>query len=320
MENVIQFPPPVAAGMEPLTVAQAIDLYLRRYQGADPSRPQRLKEWTPLIGSIPMQDLTRQQLTQAFRIIESKPAKSFQGKDIDGNPIYRSSGPRSPATANKYLVALMALYRWADEECMLPDHFTPPTKNVKKRTEDPGRVRYLNDRERTDLLAACKKSRWDRLFLLVLLTLTTGARKSEVLNLQWRDVDLQHRTATLNKTKNGTRRNLILSDPVIEELQRFSPKNQMDSTLCVFPSRLRPSQPMDFRVHWEHAIKEAKIRDFHFHDLRHSFASYFAQAGASTVEIATALGHKSLSMTQRYAHMSSEAQHRRSTSVFEGKL
>ena len=75
-------------------------------------------------------------------------------------------------------------------------------------------------------------------------------------------------------------------------------------TQLLFPSRLNAQKPIDLRAPWEIALKQAEIDDFRFHDLRHSAASYLAMNGASLAEIAEVLGHKTLQMVMRYAHLS----------------
>ena len=74
----------------------------------------------------------------------------------------------------------------------------------------------------------------------------------------------------------------------------------------VFPSPNNPTQSINIRTAWETAIKRAKIENFRFHDLRHSTASYLAMNGASLLEIAEILGHKTLQMVKRYSHLSEE--------------
>ncbi len=80
---------------------------------------------------------------------------------------------------------------------------------------------------------------------------------------------------------------------------------RLDTDL-LFPSRRHPTKPLSVQEIWKTAIKRAKIEDFRFHDLRHSAASYLAMNGASLAEIADVLGHKTLQMVKRYAHLSEQ--------------
>ena len=133
----------------------------------------------------------------------------------------------------------------------------------------------------------------------MLLAITTGARKGELTKLRWNDIDFDRRTAYVATTKNGQPKVLPLTDSVIRELQLFDSK---DSSL-IFASKVKEDVPYCFTKPWKKALEDVDIKDFRFHDLRHSCASYLAQSGASLLEIADVLGHKQISVTKRYAHL-----------------
>jgi integrase len=109
--------------------------------------------------------------------------------------------------------------------------------------------------------------------------------------------------ATLHETKNGEHRVLPLAGPAPDLLRERSRVRRIDTDL-VFPGRLHPNKPVDLRTPFETALKVARTEDFHWHDLRHTAASYLAMNGASLAEIAEVLGHKTLAMVKRYAHLS----------------
>jgi len=157
----------------------------------------------------------------------------------------------------------------------------------------------LSEAERTPLFSSCRASHWDKLYLIVLLAITTGARKGELTKLRWNDIDFERRTAYVSTTKNGQPKVLPLTDSVIRELQVF---NKNDSHL-IFESKVKRDVAYCFTKPWKKALEDAEIKDFRFHDLRHSCASYLAQSGASLLEIADVLGHKQISVTKRYAHL-----------------
>ena len=90
-----------------------------------------------------------------------------------------------------------------------------------------------------------------------------------------------------------------MTDSVIKELQLF---NKNDSSL-IFESKVKEKVAYCFTKPWKRALEDAEIKDFRFHDLRHSCASYLAQSGASLLEIADVLGHKQIGVTKRYAHL-----------------
>jgi len=178
-----------------------------------------------------------------------------------------------------------------------------PMRKVKNPIEARGRVRFLDDNERAKLLAACKDSRNNRLYICVVLALATGMRQNELMSLKWTDVDLKNGVAILHETKNGERRRVPLSGLALELLRDYAKVRRIDTPL-LFPSKTKPLQPFELKSSFNNALRKARIDNFHWHDLRHCTASYLAMNGASLAEIAEVLGHKTLSMVKRYAHLS----------------
>ena len=133
------------------------------------------------------------------------------------------------------------------------------------------------------------------------MALTTGARKSELMNLRWSDVDFERGTAYLAKTKNGDSRNLVIPSVTLDKLK---PIREIGA-VYLFPDA-SGTQPFYFRKQWLRAVDEAGIEDFKFHDLRHSAASYLLEAGHSLPKIGEILGHRSQQSTKRYAHGNDE--------------
>jgi len=160
----------------------------------------------------------------------------------------------------------------------------------------------MSDEERQRLLAACQESRNPYLYTVTVLALATGARRGELLGLHWADVNLIQGQLAFWDTKNGEIRAVPLSGFALEVLRQHAKVRRLGVQL-VFPD---PSgiRPYRIRDAFENAVKRAGIADFHFHDLRHSAASYLAMSGASLAEIAAVLGHKTLAMVKRYAHLS----------------
>ena len=303
------------------TLAEIAEAYLDAYQGRDGSRYHRIKAWSRLLGDKVLMEITPDDIDDAMRALASEPAKVYSGRDADDNPIFKKkSGQRSGATLNRYQVALAALFTWAKRQRLIPRGLESPTRHVEKNAETRGRVRYLSNDERDRLLAACIESTWTRLYVFVLMALTTGARRGELLGLRWCDVDTDRAEAELHDTKNGDRRVLVLLPQVIAELARFAPKDAATSQALVFRSRLRPSQPYSTAKVFNEAVAAAEIKNFRFHDCRHCTASYMAQSGASLLEIADTLGHRQLRMVQRYAHLNTDSRRRLMTRVFEGRV
>jgi integrase len=208
---------------------------------------------------------------------------------------------RAPATVNRHLAALSKAFTNASREWnWIQDN---PLRRVTKETEPPGRVRYLSERERAALMAACQKSELPELYLIVLLALTTAMRRGELLGLRWPDVDLERRLIVLNKTKNRERRSVPIVPDVTALLREHAKVRRLDSDLLFAGNEGRS---VDIDSAWYAALSAAKIKDFRFHDLRHTAASYLAMSGASVPELAAVLGHKTLAMVKRYAHLSDQ--------------
>ena len=205
-----------------------------------------------------------------------------------------------PATVNRYLAFLSHAFSVAITEWEWLS--ANPLQRVKRFPEPRGRVRFLSDVERQRLLEACAASAQPLLVPVVVLALSTGARKMELLGLTWHDVDLRRGQLMLAETKNRERRAVPLTGRALAMMQELARVRRIDTALC-FPRR-DSRRPIDLRYAWTQALAAAQIEDCRFHDLRHSAASYLAMNGASLVDIAEVLGHKTLQMVKRYAHLS----------------
>jgi integrase len=210
---------------------------------------------------------------------------------------------RSPATVNRFFALLRHAFskgqewRWCESN--------PVPKALK---EPRGRDRFLDDEERQQLLLASKASSNKYLYPAVLLALTTGARRSELMSLVWGQVDFKKKRITLHETKSGKKRSLFLADVSLAELANLKTAGACKTDL-IFPSRNNPKKPVDLSSVFSSALKEAGIAEFRWHDLRHTFASYLARHGASLAEIAEAMGHETLAMVKRYAHLTDSHTH-----------
>lgn len=271
------------------TLAELIDRYLSERKARNTIVPKEIKAhliwWKNAIGPYTLSDITKSLVIEQRAKLLSEPRSN--------------STLRSNATANRYMATLSHAFSIAVNEWeWLHDH---PLRKVAKLPEPRGRVRFLSDTERQTLLTCCKRN--ESLYLLVVLALSTGARHGELINLRWRDVDFQRRVITLHHTKNKERRLLPMAHHALELMEGFGKVRNFASDL-VFPSPGNPKKTWSSRPTWEVAVKAAKLADFRFHDLRHSAASYLAMNGATLVEIAEVLGHKTLSMVKRYSHLS----------------
>ena len=265
------------------TLVEALDRYLRDdlpslSSSEQRNRTRQLAWWRAALGPYMLNDLT--------------PALIGENRDKLGAP--NDSGKRrAPATVVRYLAALSHVLSRAVEWGWIRDN---PAKAVTRPREPRGRVRYLTDEEREALLAACAASDLAMLHPMVVLALATGARRGELLSLRWPDVDLERGRVVFHHTKNGDRRSAPLTGVPRAVLAEWGKVRQLDD------DRVFPRASFPHRI-WDRALREAGITDFRFHDLRHSAASYLAMNGASLLEIAEVLGHKTLTMVRRYAHL-----------------
>ena len=282
------------------TLADAIDRYhkeiLAHKKSNTVNQEHYLKYWKQHLGAYTLFDVS------AALVVE------FRNKIVGlENKYGRKIGA---TTANRYVQALGHVFTIAMNEWEWVD--VNPIRKISKYKESRGRVRFLSDEERNKLLQACKESENSQLHRIVVLALSTGARKMEVIGLKWKDIDFDRKVIVLHETKNGERRVLPLQGYALSIIQEHSKVRALGCEY-VFPSQKITRdksagkaiyQPIDIRTAWENALAKAGIEDFRFHDLRHSAASYLAMNGASLAEIAEVLGHKTLQMVKRYAHLS----------------
>ena len=207
---------------------------------------------------------------------------------------------KTPATVNRYLATLRHAFRLACTDWGWLN--TNPVQHVIL-TEPRGRVRHLSDNEIKALLASAKESAHPHLYVIVLIALTTGARRGEIAALRWKDVDLSTRRAILHETKNDERRTLAIVPQVVDELKKLRKVRRIDDDLIFANLNNGGRRYSTVESAWQIAIEKAQLNDFRFHDLRHTFASRMAMDGRTLAEIASALGHKTLAMVQRYAHL-----------------
>lgn len=274
------------------TLGDLVDRYIKDVMPTKRDSAHQARQllwWKEQVGHLPLADVT--------------PALLVECRDKLTNSVTVRHKQRSPATVNRYLAALSHAFTVAVKEWQwLEDN---PLRKVSKPKESRGRVRFLSDPERTALLDACRQSSNADLYLAVVLSLSTGARQQEIMSLRWQQIDLNAGLIRLEHTKNGERRALPLAGHALGLVKERAKVRRIDTDL-LFPSKVNPAKPVDLRTPWEKALKQADIEDFRWHDLRHSAASYLAMNGATLAEIADVLGHKTLAMVKRYAHLSEQ--------------
>lgn len=279
------------------TLAELIDRYIEfelpKRKSDHRKYEMHLLWWKDKIGAYLLSDIKPSLLSKYKEILSKEPSPKATKSHI----------LRSGATVNRYMASLSIVltkaykeWEWIDENPMI---------KVSKNKESRGRTRFLSTDEQKALLDACRESTNPLLYTLVILALSTGARYGELVNLKWENVKFddaaQDVTLYLMNTKNGDNRSVTIDNIGYKLLKEHSKVRKLNTKL-VF-ARADGKKPYDLRRQWENALIKAKISDFHFHDLRHTTASNLAMGGAGLRDIAEILGHKTLSMVQRYAHL-----------------
>ena len=278
------------------TAAEMIDRFVAEVL---PNRPKQrralvshLNWWRAEIGAYVLSELTPS-------VLSSARDKLSKGRTVRGRK-------RAPATVLRILASLSAVLKVAERDWQWIEG--SPLAKISKPVAARGRVRFLSDDERARLLKACEQSQHLYLYTIVIIALSTGMRLGEIMSLRWELMDVRPSLvvghAQLLETKNGDRRGVPIAGAALASIRALAAR-EGKTTGLLFPSqRLTTESPMDIRRPWEIAVATAKLKDFRFHDLRHSAASYLAMNGATASEIAAVLGHKTLAMVKRYAHLS----------------
>ena len=290
------------------TLAEMLDRYLRDVM---PTKPKSAKDqtrqinwWKERIGRYTLSDVTPALLAEyRDRLASGMLEDGSMTREVtlqDNTTKTLPVEPRSPSTVLRYIAALSHAFTVAVKEWGWVE--TNPVLRVTKPKQPQGRARFLNDDEREALMREVRASNNPDLYLAVVLALSTGARQMEIMSLRWDQVDLSRKVITLYETKNGEIRALPLVHHAYELMKARAKVRRIDTNL-VFPGA-NPDKPVILRAPFEKALARAGIINFRWHDLRHSCASYLAMNGASLAEIAEVLGHKTLQMVKRYAHLS----------------
>lgn len=207
---------------------------------------------------------------------------------------------KTAATANRYKAFISLCYREGVRNGKVSVN---PARLVRQRKEGTGRLRFLSQDEYAALHKVISERFPEHLAEFV-VSVHTGMRLSEQYTCTWSQVHLDRRTIELTKTKNGSARTVHLnSDAVaaIESLRR--PKQHASDP--VFPREGNKSN-FDTRSWFHPSMEDAGISGYVWHCNRHTFCSWLAMAGASIKEIQEAAGHKSITMSARYSHLSPE--------------
>jgi integrase len=276
------------------TLADLIDQYTQLHLSKHPSRLKdqltHLNWWRDNYGRKPLIEITPSLLSEA--------------KEELLNGVTPRKTNRTNSTVNRYFSSLSRAFTLAFQEWQWINE--NPFRRVSKLKENVGRNRFLSKVELHTLLSCCEGSKNPHLYGMVLIAASMGLRFGEVASLRWRNIDFENGFVNLETTKNGDSRSIPLPNQLASYLKNLErPKMPEEFLFPSFdPERRHP--PSMIRKAFQKALKEAKIENFKFHDLRHTCASHLAMNGATQGELMEILGHRSPAMTRRYAHFSKE--------------
>jgi integrase len=224
------------------------------------------------------------------------------------------NGIRKDASTNREFSCLHQIFRKAVEWEMIDKSPFDRGKSLRIK-ENNKRTRYLGEDEIPRLLAACAPHLRD----IVICALNTGMRRGEILNLKWDQI--KDDVIYLQETKTDEPRQIPVNDTLAELLKNIRKEQKFRSEyVFTFTRNMKQGKgpPLvlvipeqgnrinTLKSSFPSALRRAKIKDFHFHDLRHTFASHLIMKGGTLKEVQELLGHKSMTMTLRYAHLSQD--------------
>jgi integrase len=242
-------------------------------------------------------------INQLIRDFGTIPLRQFNSMLLEQYQTERLQKGNKPATANRLLATIKHMFTKAVEWEMVEEGTLKRIRKAKFLEENNRRLRYLSKEECQALIEACDS----HLRPIVICALHTGMRRGEILSLTWDRVDFNHGFILLDKTKNGERREIpingTLREALLELSQGTKERPRRIDIPYVFYDSANGKAYKDVKRSFHSACRRAKITDFRFHDLRHCFASHLVMAGQDITTVKELLGHKTLTMTLRYAHL-----------------
>ncbi len=210
----------------------------------------------------------------------------------------------APATKNRYKSVFSKAFKIALADGKVSSN---PARLVEQRRENNSRIRFLSDEDekvvRSVILKRCSRhiEEFD-------ISLHTGMRKGEQYSLEWPEVHLQRKRIKLNETKNGSSREIPLNKTALKAFQALYDRRPHDGRVCQskFGEDLNDSRKW-FELAIEEAAKQRpNLKGFVWHCLRHTFISRLVMKGVDLRTVQELAGHKTITMTARYAHLAPE--------------
>ena len=236
----------------------------------------------------------------SFRLTEinAPMIEKFKQKRLEGKTFYKRK--RNPATVNRELCVLSKIFSLAFDAELIDSN---PCRRVRKFRTDTRRTRYLTFEEEARLFEKLESQEWVQ--RIVMMAINTGMRQGEIFDLTWFDVDLSRGLLHVRFSKNGKDRFVPINQTVRRMLEGLPRTSEY-----VFPSPKTEGRLIDIKSSFDKAKKEAGIRDFRFHDLRHTAATRMADGGADAFALAEIFGWSDVRMSLRYTHATDEAKRR----------
>jgi integrase len=178
-----------------------------------------------------------------------------------------------------------------------------PVRGIPRPKFSNARDRFLTSEQAARLLEACSASINPQLRNIVGLLLLTGARKRELLDAKWENVDLDRRVWFIPTSKTGKSRHVPLSQPALDLIRQLP---RVDKCPWLLPNPRTRKPFTDIKHPWETAREAAGLDGLRIHDLRHSAASFMINAGIGLFAVGRILGHADHQSTMRYSHLASE--------------
>lgn len=284
----------------------------------DPGRLTPLRMWADVLGERPMDEITGEEVAEVLAMYAEQPLRRYVGRDRGtGARLYREQGVRSASTVNRAKVILSAVFSYAKDNAMVSRGHPSPTRDIRGKGFNAAELpdRSLSSEQVESLLAHARTAPWKKMYLYVLMALTTGARRGELLQLRGRnlvlDVDDPHAIVGLRRreneragTKNGAVKVMPLVPKVVAEIRRWGVP---DDEGLLFPSARIPEQPFEVNAAYARLVRKLGFENKRLHDLRHTAGTMFANDGKSESQIAALLGHKTLTMVPRYTRVQPHA-------------
>lgn len=255
----------------------------------------RLDFWVTQFGSSPLIGISPDDVDEALvRLVLRGKLRPARNK-----PSEKTGRPLAPSTINRYISQLGSVFKYAKRLRLIPRTHVFPSANLERSPEPADPDRYLRPEEVERLLKVAKviDNRWCHLSALITLAHHSGLRKGNLMNLRWCDIDLEARTATVRKTKNGQPIVAPLSRQAVEELLKL-PNKHADA----FVFEGRGGKPFNFRSLWVKVTREAGLGGRNFHQLRHGCGFMLASNGVNQATVMQIMGHKTLTASARYMH------------------